>query len=306
VALVVFWPSTIINSVRVHNDALAAPLLLTAVYFISRWDRENRSRDFYLALTATAAALLTKATGYAVAATLVTIAGLRAWRARSGTARFDPRSARSAVIAAAVVAGAALLASVSRPSMAPHNLCQKVLGRACDVPDMVLVGNRPLNYLAFDVGGFLHGRSGLAAPPAEDYFWNGLFESSLFGVMPLGRDFDGRFPAGLAVLLRGLLLAMVAVGLLGLAGVRRVTWSTYRAIAAATAIMLVCLLGFRMLLPTPFHEDFRHIFPTLVPLCLGYAKIVERAFRRRPRLGQAGALLAWLMVAASALFFLRL
>ena len=30
-ALVVFWPSSVLNSVRVHNDALAAPLILAAI-----------------------------------------------------------------------------------------------------------------------------------------------------------------------------------------------------------------------------------------------------------------------------------
>jgi hypothetical protein len=76
-ALVVFWPSSIINSVRVHNDALASLLMLAAMYFIARWDAHGRSRDFHAALAASALALLTKSTGYAVAATLLLFAALR-------------------------------------------------------------------------------------------------------------------------------------------------------------------------------------------------------------------------------------
>ena len=34
-ALVVFWPSSVLNSVRVHNDAMASVLGLAALYFIS-------------------------------------------------------------------------------------------------------------------------------------------------------------------------------------------------------------------------------------------------------------------------------
>ncbi|MET0792087.1 MAG: hypothetical protein ABW061_11250 [Polyangiaceae bacterium] len=35
-ALIVFWPSSVINSVRVHNDALASPLMLAAMYFTAQ------------------------------------------------------------------------------------------------------------------------------------------------------------------------------------------------------------------------------------------------------------------------------
>ena len=70
-ALVVFWPSSIINAVRVHNDALASLLMLGAMYFIARWDRDGIRRDFHLALLFCALALLTKSSGYALATTLV-------------------------------------------------------------------------------------------------------------------------------------------------------------------------------------------------------------------------------------------
>src|SRR5690606_14605183 len=75
--LVTFWPSSIINSVRIHNDALASPLMLAALFFIAQWDKKDRLRDFYLALLACALALLTKSSGYAVAATLLAVMALR-------------------------------------------------------------------------------------------------------------------------------------------------------------------------------------------------------------------------------------
>ena len=77
-ALVVFWPSSIINAVRVHNDALASLLMLGAMYFIARWDRDGIRRDFHLALLFCALALLTKSSGYALATTLVLFAAVRA------------------------------------------------------------------------------------------------------------------------------------------------------------------------------------------------------------------------------------
>jgi len=43
-ALVVFWPSSILNSVRVHNDSLASVLMVASMYFTSQWDRRGRRR----------------------------------------------------------------------------------------------------------------------------------------------------------------------------------------------------------------------------------------------------------------------
>jgi len=193
-----------------------------------------------------------------------------------------------------------------RKSMPPHTLCQKVLGRACDVPRESFVGNRPINYLGFDLQDFASGTSSLAYPPREDYFWNGLAKSSLYGVMPLGKDFEGARYDRLAVVMNLLLLAMAAVGLVALPFVRPLHWRSYRVLVLACASMLILLLALRIRVPTPFHEDFRHIFPALVPLCLLYAKVVERLGRWSAWLYQAGVALGLLMIASSIAFFVRL
>jgi hypothetical protein len=300
-ALVVFWPSSILNSVRVHNDALASVLMLAALYFIARWDRQGGPRDFRWALLTCALALLTKATGYAVAATLLLVAGLRL---RSQGWRRDDIG--QVVLATLVLVGAALLPLPLRGSTAPASLCQRVLGGACEVPAAAFVGNRPIDYLTFDVRGFLRDTSSMSAPPRQDSFWTGLAKSSLFGVMPLGRDFEGRLYARLAVLLGVLLLAMAAVGVVGLPWSGPVSWPDVRAIVIASAAMLLFLLAFRIALPTPFHQDFRHIFPVLVPLGLLYGKSVERIGRWSGVLSKAGIALALMMVGASVVFFVRI
>lgn len=299
-ALVVFWPSSIINSVRVHNDALASPLMIAAMYFIAQWDREGQERDFHLALVASALALLTKATGYAMAATLLAVAALRL----RATKRKRER-AKQLVAATLVLFAAALLPIVLRKSMPPHTLCQRVLGRACDVPSDYFVSNKPINYLYFDVRSFLSPTSVSANPPQQDYFWNGLAKSSLFGVLPLGKDFAGELHRRLAVFISSLLLAMVALCGIVLPSVRAVRWQRYRAVVAAAASLLVLLVGLRFIVPTPFHEDFRHIFPVLVPLCLLYAKVVERLRRWSAVAHKVGIAIGLLMMASSVAFFVR-
>jgi hypothetical protein len=299
-ALVVLWPSSVPISVRVHNDALAVMLIVAAMYFVTQWDRQGRRRDFCLAVVASALALLTKATGYAMAATLLLVAALR-WR----STRFGRDSLAQLVAATLVLLCAALLAASFRQAPAPRTLCQKVLGSACDVPSDVFVGNRPINYLAFDLPGFLRSTNP-TAPFRDDYFLNGLAKSSLLGAMPLGKDFAGRFYRQLALGMGLLLLAMAALCVATLPSfVRSADWRRYRALVIAASALLALLLALRMLVPTTLHEDFRHIFSALVPLCLVYAKVVERLKPRSLFLYRTGVAMALLMIALSATFFVR-
>jgi hypothetical protein len=301
-ALVVFWPSSIINSVRVHNDALASTLMVASMFFLAQWDAQGRRRDFYAAVVASALALLAKSTGYAMAATLLVLAAWRVW-----STRFGRESVKQCAGAALVLVGAAVLAMALRGPMFPFALCPKVLGYACAVPPPFFVSNTLANYLYFDLPGFVSSTSSLAYPPLQDYFLNGLAKSSLFGVIPLGKDFQGQPYTDLAVLISVLLLAMVAVGAVVLPFiVRSIDWPKYRVLVGSTASMLIFLVAFRALLPTPFHEDFRHIFPALVPCCLFFAKLVERLGRWSSALYHVGVAIALSMIAASVAFFVRI
>jgi hypothetical protein len=299
-ALVLFWPSSIINSVRVHNDALASVLMLTAMYFTARWDQQPRSRYFYAALAASVLALLTKATGYTVAATLLFFTFLRV-----GSGARLPGRLKHCVIALVVLAGAAMLATSFRHSRSPKSTCQQVLGHACDGRYVPAVVDRPSRFVYFDVADFVGRLDTAPIDPEHDYFLNRLAKSSLFGVMPLGDELGSRRHQRLGMAMSVLLLAMLASCGLALPLLLRGTrWRKYRVYLATVAIMLLFLVAFRLRAPNEFHEDFRHIFPALVPFCLGYAGVVERIGRYSKPLRAAGVLVAAAMVLASVSFFI--
>jgi hypothetical protein len=270
------------------------------MYFIARWDRQERARDFYAALVASALALLTKSSGYAVAATLVCFALLRLYA--TGLRRESVQQGAAAVL---VLAGVAALAVGLRESRNPTTLCQKVLGHACDGRYVPPVPDRPNRFLYFDVADFVLRIDTRPEHPERDYFMNRLAKSSLFGVMPLGDEFAGRRHQALAVLLSLLLLAMVAVYVIALPFIHRSDLRKYRAYLGAAVIMFVFLVAFRIRAPNEFHEDFRHIFPALVPFCLGYAVIVDRLGRFSRALHYAGVAVGILMVLSSVAFFAR-
>lgn len=299
--LLVSWPSSIIHSVRVHNDALASPLLLAAMYFLAQWDERGRERDFYAALSACVLSLLTKSTGLTVSAALLFFVALRL----RGLASRRVAALRFVGTAAALVA-AEFLAVGLRESGRPLTLCQRVFGHACDGRHVPLVPDTPRRFFSFDVRHFVVDMDALHAASGHDYFLNRLLKSCLFGVAPLGEDFAGSWYAGLAGLISVLLLVMVAGCLLALPFLRGVSFGKYRTYLVTCGVMLASLLAFRIARPNEYHEDFRHVFPVLVPFCLGYAKVVSRLGRFSPWWRRGGIGLALLMTAASVAFFARL
>jgi hypothetical protein len=294
--LVVFWPSSIIHSVRVHNDALASLLMIASIYWLAEWDRRGERRDFYAALAAAALALLTKASAYAVAATLLLFVFLRL-RSKQEPLR---ASVQRCALSILVLAAAGGLAASLRDS--GETVCQTLLGRACSGRYVPPVADTLGRFIAFHPGDFL---SHIETEPA-DPFLNRFLKSILFGVQPLGEDFDGPRHAALAGIFSGLLLIMVGVCLLGALGMRAPTLRRHRVYLAAPLILFGFLVGFRLLAPNEFHEDFRHIFPALVPLCLAYAKTTARWGSHRRALKYGGRAIALAMAFSSFVFFLRL
>jgi hypothetical protein len=300
-ALVVFWPSSIINSVRVHNDALASPLMLASLYFIAAWDEQGRARDFRAALATAALALLTKSSAYAVAATLVLFALLRLYSTRG-----HRRSLQQCAAAILVLATTGVLATGVRESRDPSTLCQKVLGHACDGRYVPPVADRLSRFVSFDVSDFVRKLDTVPDDPERDYFLNRLAKSSLFGVIPLGDELTSKRHVALGVLISSLLLLMAAVGALALRFLRGALWRSHRVYVAGAAILLLFLLAFRIRVPNPFHEDFRHVFPALVPFCLVYVTVVERLGRFHHLFRKAGIAIGLCMIASSVAFFVRL
>jgi hypothetical protein len=295
--LVVFWPASIIHSVRVHNDALASLLMIGSIYWLAEWDRRNQSRDLYAALACAALALLTKASAYSVAATLVIFVSLRLFSKQEPWATSVKRGAAVVV----VLAGAGFLGVALRDS-GQQTLCQSVLGRACYgryVPPLPDTLGRFLSFHPLD---FL----GRIDTVPTDPFLNRFLKSILFGVQPLGEDFASARYTLIAGLLCALLLVMLLVCLIGVLQLPAPTLRRYRVYLAAPVIMFAFLVGFRVLAPNEFHEDFRHIFPALVPFCLGYAKLIERFGRSSKTLYYAGVSVALALTLTSVAFFVRL
>ena len=296
--LVAFWPSSIIHSVRVHNDALASSLMLAAIYWLAEWHGRGRSRDLHAALGCVTLALFTKASAYAIAATLVVFVLLRLF------SKQEPRSVSvkrtAGVVLLLTLAGA--LAVWSRDSGRRHTLCGTVLGRACAGRYVPPVADSVGRFVAFQPRDFFERIDTVPTDP----FLNRFLKSMLFGVQPLGEDFEGARYRVIAGVFGALLAVVLGVCLVGALKLRRASVQKYAVYLAAPIISFLFLVGFRVLAPNEFHEDFRHIFPALAMLCLGYAKTVERFGWSSRAWTYGGYSVAVAVAACSLVFFLRI
>jgi hypothetical protein len=102
-----------------------------------------------------------------------------------------------------------------------------------------------------------------------------------------------------------LLLAVIGVCVAGALQLRGASLQRYRVYLAATGMLFVSLVGFRVLAPNEFHEDFRHIFAALALLCLGYAQAIRGFGSYSKWLTYAGVAIAVAMAISSVAFFLR-
>lgn len=289
-AILVFWPYSVHNSVRVHNDTLVSALIVAALYYAIRWHQEDRPRDLYLAAGITALGVLTKSSAYPMVVILVALLGVRLLR--PGRARLLPRAGAAVLIMAAALFLGTLRKGDMKGKAESADLCHKVLGSACDVNPAALMENKPYNYLYFDVQTFLREPYVLTDKDAtgRQLFWNHLLKSSLFGShnkMP-DRETAYELNRHVAAVMSALLVGMILYLLVAATSASRAALRRYAVPLFSIVALVGFLAAFRILLPAPHHTDFRLAFPALVPAALLYVAAVDHFQRRELALAPVG------------------
>jgi hypothetical protein len=299
-ALLAFWPTSITQSIRVHDDLPLACFGAGVLFFLVRWQKHDRSADLAWAALLTVLAVFTKANAYAWVLLLLALVTVRAVKDRLSASRV-----RQAGLCWVVSAASIFVATQLRAAKAGATACHRAIGVICDITSEYFVGNTWKNYFTFDLGFFLRQPYLLNDPrdPAQDYFLNAFLKSSLVSAVPLGPEFDDRLSTTLATILSYLLLGLVLYALVGLFTPAFWRMRGHGVLLLACLFMLGQLIALRVKVPLSMHADFRYVFPLLVPACVWYSKLIEHWRRRSRPLFVAGSLLAGLTVLASVLFF---
>ena len=301
-ALYVFWPTVVIDSVRIGNDSL---LLLWAAIFllcILRWHSYKDPRALLAASVAFAFAIVTKASAVLLLPVLALAAGLewRAWLNKRTVYKQLFWLAPLLVVACLVTFGGGIRERISGSNTSLFIGHKQYLGAS------LAVGNRPSNYLLFSPKQFIQ------LPFTDLYddrygrqmFWHYFWKTSLFGETNRG----GRFESLCASVLSGLLLLFFILASLNLRFFRDAKRrKSLVSVFAFAAVWIVGTVAYSVLYPFSADRDFRFAAPALIVICwLTALSASSFASRRWLSLAMFASALVLLFIGGSIGFVLRL
>lgn len=304
-ALVVFWPYSVLLSVRVHNDALAGTLMAAALYYTVRFHQDDTPRDILLAGTFTALGLATKSSTVVMVALLLSVVALKLVQKPNRLRILQRAGAVCLMFAAALTFNA--VTREPPASAKSRDLCHRVLGNACDIGRHQWVGNESYNYLYIDARSFLKEPYLIAEKDGSgrELFWNNLVKTSLFGTHNRVPDIETSYEVNrnVAGIMNGLLFVMTGYLGIGFAFASKPAARKYGILIGAVGSCVAFMIAFRAMIPAPHHTDFRHIFVVLVPMTLLYVTVVGHARSRGLALEWVGRFLAMAFVALSIFYY---
>jgi hypothetical protein len=270
-ALLAFWPGGFLHSPRISNDIPLYAFFAIDLYFVLKWWKTGRRRDLLVAACVAGCGVLIKATMMILVGTIGTLMLYRIFSERQS------RKAWTFCVAPALLMVAGIGAYIAQ-SFAKGGIFLPVWRL---YPSMY-VGNSWKQYLLLDIGSYFKSPfvDSIRAGTGREYFWNYVLKSSMFG------DYDWfQKPAErlLAVIMSALLLGLVVLFFIGIA--RELRGPARRALPLLVVIALSFLSLFVHRFSNPYsaNNDFRFIYPVLIPIVLLIAEGarnggVKRAF----------------------------
>jgi hypothetical protein len=270
-ALLCLWPSGVMHSVRLGNDDLFYLFFGAGLFFAARWWQGARDRDLHMAFAGAALATLSKSNGLILFMVLGALLGLRIFQDPDRSVRRHARRIGPGALMFLGVTGVTLgRAALDTLSGKRSNF---LVGNTDRLTKALAVGNSAANYLWFDVKMFVTHpyASSWVDDTGRQYFWNFALKSALVGSF----EFDGVALSNLAELMAFSLLALLGVTAIGLARDKR-EWEPEAPLWSTIALGMASLAALRMSVPMACSNDFRYVWPIMVPaLCL-YVRSIAR------------------------------
>jgi hypothetical protein len=298
-AMLVFWPSGIIHSVRIGNDLLLYPLYALGLFFLTRWHDARQLHDLYLATAFACLALVTKVTGAVLLATIGAVLAYEYARARRREKYMAAcRKAAPILLLMVLVASAVTIMHVMSASGPDGDL---LVPNSGGLSSNLRVNNSVENYLWLDAGALI---SPPFAMPFDDaggrqHYWNYLLKTSLFGEF----RFKQQETIAIALNITAIIMAAYAIaGLLISKGAARETSTGVLTVSLALLIAASLFLSVRE--PFVTSRDFRYILPAMISLCaLFCTSITGYKQRRMVKLAAAGYWIAGAFILLSMALF---
>jgi hypothetical protein len=259
-ALYIFWPTVVMDSVRIGNDSLL--LLFSAIFLfcILRWHSHQSSLALVAASLAVALAIATKASGI-ILLPVLGLAAVLEWRSQP-----TRRAVYKHLLWLAPVllfAGLITFGSALRERMSGRDT-SVLLANNVPGPEFA-VANRPGNYLRFNPQKFV-------LTPFTDLFsdqygrqkfWHYFWKTSLVGEF----RYTNRFESLCASFLSGFLLLLLILTVFSIFFRRAERPKPLASVLAFSVLWISGTIAFSVLHPFASNRDFRYAAPALVCIC---------------------------------------
>jgi hypothetical protein len=283
-ALVAFWPGGFLHSGRISNDIPLYAFFATCLYFVLSWWKTGSRKHLIVAAIVAGCGVLIKTTIMPLIGAIAILILYRLFSERRVRTAWFPYLLSLFVM---IVGIAVYVAQSSlRGNMVPPFQ---------DNSPTMYVGNDVGHYLVLDASYFTSPFvDSIRAGTGRDYFWNYILKSSMFG------DFSGWFqkPAQkfLALVMSPLLLGLVIFFWIGVARNMRRAARQSLPLLVVIAVSILAVFAVRFYNPYAGNNDFRYIYPVLIPIVL---LVVEGT----TNIG-VGRVLCFLFCGLSAVFYL--
>jgi 4-amino-4-deoxy-L-arabinose transferase-like glycosyltransferase len=268
-AVLAFWPSLVIHSVRIGNDSLFFLFYALSLLFIIKWYDDRTRKSLLLLASFVVLTILTKANGIMLIGHFGLVA-LFVFFTNKEKGKFIV-----SLLPVILVLTVSLIYTFGLPllEMAKGNKEISLIGRGAGLPEQLFVGNEVKNILGFDCKNFIDEPF---TSPWDDqygrqYFLNYFFKTGLFGEFM----FDGPLLRNAGMLISILFLGILALNLFGLFSLSKNGARTLLPLLVHLAVMIGFSIVFRVYIPASCSMDFRYALPIVAGMGVLYARACE-------------------------------
>ena len=292
-AVLAFWPSGIIHSIRIGNDAMLYAFYAACLYFILRWHKEKNVKLLYFSVFIFSAAILTKANAIA-------LAGIIAVSVFFAFFQNYKLPFKHIIIVSFLIIFSVLLSFA--PKFYGHFKNNKndwlVGGVLPTMNRKLFVGNGFKNYACFNTNKFIKQpfTSSWEDWGGRQCFWNYFLKTSLFGEF----SFKNNIQPKLGMIISWTFLAVLFYGIMGF-----ILGAKKNIIIFSNALLLLFLIFlFKFKISSSSNGDFRYILPSLLSFISFNSYSLEYFKKTNIIIFYFGAVASVLFVLLSALFFI--
>lgn len=292
-AFFIFWPSTILHSVRIGNDGLFYALIAIATYYLFSWYQRGGWEDRkYLLVSClfTALATITKANGIMFALIVAAVGIFKLYQEYSikRPSRRSIRAIAVTILLSVLIVGSGLGFIFARNyKYADGGRKDWLVFNVSGLGEGLAVGNRVANFAYMDVKMFV--MKPFTNPWIDDnshsagrqYFWNYYWKTSLFGEWNMPGDTDINYPTkviikNMAQLVSVSFLIIFVMFLWYVLTQNKKELIKNNFLWIVTGVYLLMAIYFRASRPYACSNDFRYTLPILLPLAILLQKSIEK------------------------------